>query len=539
MAYREVSRVEITEVIRQWQAGRGIREITRSTGLARNTIRKYILTAQSCGLVSDGPSPTESQLITLVQLNRAGPRQVVVPTNEVLEPWADQIEQWLKQDKLKLTRIQELLAQRHCLVPYMSLRRFVIRKGWLGKSSQTTVRMADTEPGEVAEADFGRLGLMWDSQSGRRRQAWGMVIVLGYSRHEFLWPLFSQQLADVIEGLEATWAFFGGIPRYLVLDNFPAAVVGTDPLNPRLTRGFLEYAQHRGFIADPARTGHPKDKPKVERQVPYARERFFKGGQFHDLSDLREQARRWCLEVAGQRVHGTTRRLPLVVFQEEEKSKLLPYDGEPYDVPDWHTATVHQDHHIYYRYAIYSAPDSTCPPGTKLEVRGDSKLVRLYRRGELVKVHLRQPRGGRSTDPDDYPPELTAYTLRSPNYLRQQSAKLGEAIGAFADKLLSGPTPWSKMRQAHKLLRLGEKYTPSRLNVACEKALAVDLIDVRRLERILVEALEEEAMPVMMAPAPPGRFARSGNAFAISSDNGGNHHGDQSQGGPYDNHQRT
>jgi len=41
--------------------------------------------------------------------------------------------------------------------------------------------------------------------------------VMGYSRHEFLWPLFGQQLGDVIEGLEATWAFFGGIPRYTVL----------------------------------------------------------------------------------------------------------------------------------------------------------------------------------------------------------------------------------------------------------------------------------------------------------------------------------
>ena len=180
MAYKEVSRVEIAEVIRQWQAGRGIREITRSTGLSRNTIRKYLLTAQNCGLARDGPPPTESQLLTLVQLNRAGPHQVVVPTNEVLEPRTDQIEQWLKQDKLKLTRIQELLTGQQCLVPYMSLRRFVLRKGW-GKRSQTTVRMADTKPGEMAEVDFGRLGLIWDPQSGRRRQAWGMVTVLGYS----------------------------------------------------------------------------------------------------------------------------------------------------------------------------------------------------------------------------------------------------------------------------------------------------------------------------------------------------------------------
>jgi len=84
---------------------------------------------------------------------------------------------------------------------------------------------------------------------------------------------------------------------------------------------------------------------------------------------------------------------------------------------------------------------------------------------------------------------------------------------------------------------MAERYTPARLSAACEKALAVDLIDVRRLEHILVEALEEEAMPVMVTPVPPGRFAHPGNVFAISSDNGGNHHGDQNQGGPYDNHQ--
>jgi hypothetical protein len=158
----------------------------------------------------------------------------------------------------------------------------------------------------------------------------------------------------------------------------------------------------------------------------------------------------------------------------------------------------------------------------------------------LVKVHPRQPRGGRSTDPEDYPPELTPYTLRSPNYLRRQSAELGEAIGIFADKLLSGPTPWSKMRQAYKLLRLGEKYTPSRLNAACQKALSVDLVDVRRLERILAEALEEEALPIMTTPVPPGRFARPGNVFSITNNNGGNHNGDQNQGGLNDNNdQRT
>ncbi len=55
MANKEVSRVEIREVIRQWQTGRGIHEMSRSTGLSLNTIRKYVLTAQDCGLARNGP----------------------------------------------------------------------------------------------------------------------------------------------------------------------------------------------------------------------------------------------------------------------------------------------------------------------------------------------------------------------------------------------------------------------------------------------------------------------------------------------------
>jgi transposase len=63
-----------------------------------------------------------------------------------------------------------------------------------------------------------------------------------------------------IEGLEKAWAFFQGCPKRLVVDNFPAAVAGTDPLNPRPTRAFVEYSQARGFLLDPARVRKPKDK---------------------------------------------------------------------------------------------------------------------------------------------------------------------------------------------------------------------------------------------------------------------------------------
>ena len=386
MAYKEVSRVDIAEVIRRWQKGNSQRHIASGVGLSRDTVRKYLGAAKEAGISREGPDPTEEQLSRLAALSRTGPRKAVAPAEGLLEPWGDQIYRWITVDRLQVTRIRELLDQRGCQVSYTSLRRFLQRRNWRGRSART-VRMEQSGPGEVAELDFGRLGVIQDQETGRRCTVWALIVVLAYSRHSFLWPTYSQKLEEVIAGLEAAWAFFGGIPQYLVIDNFPAAVAGADALHPKLTRGFLEYSQHRGFITDPARVRHPKDKPRVERGVQYVRERFFKGSDFKDLAHLRDEAARWCRDVAGLRTHGTTRRQPLQVFVDEELRILAPWDGEPYEVTDWRTAKVHPDHHVACQYALYSVPSALCPPGQRVEIGLDAKLVRIYHQGRLVKVH--------------------------------------------------------------------------------------------------------------------------------------------------------
>ena len=191
MAYMEVSRVEVTEVIRRWQAGGSQRHISAAIGMSRSTVRKYITAAVQAGLRQDGAPPTEEQLTSLVRMNVSGPRTVEIPTEDTLAPWADQVYQWLTAERLQITRIQELLSARGCQVSYTSLRRFLQRRSWR-KQNARTVRMAETAPGEVAEMDFGRLGLVGDPATGRRRVAWSLIIVLAHSRHSFVWPLFHQ-----------------------------------------------------------------------------------------------------------------------------------------------------------------------------------------------------------------------------------------------------------------------------------------------------------------------------------------------------------
>jgi hypothetical protein len=115
-------------------------------------------------------------------------------------------------------------------------------------------------------------------------------------------------------------------------------------------------------------------------------------------------------------------------------------------------------------------------------------------------------------------PSAPAYAMRAPEQLVRQAVALGPHIGQFAERLLDAPFPWSKLRQGQRLLRLAERYTPERLEAACARALGFDLVDVRRLERILVLALEHEGQPAPPAeqrvqPLPSGRFARPGSAF--------------------------
>ena len=75
MAYREVSRMEIKEIIRRWQAGDSLRHIAAGTGLSRDTVRKYVVVAREDGIAQDGPVPTEEQLVRLVTMAQSGPRR--------------------------------------------------------------------------------------------------------------------------------------------------------------------------------------------------------------------------------------------------------------------------------------------------------------------------------------------------------------------------------------------------------------------------------------------------------------------------------
>lgn len=289
-----------------------------------------------------------------------------------------------------------------------------------------------------------------------------------------------------------------------------------DPLQPRLNQAFVEYAQSRGFAVDPARVRRPQDKPRVERAVPYVRRSFFAGEDFIDRDDAQRRAEIWCQSTAGLRIHGTTQCRPAELFVAEEACRLRPAPTEAYDLPVYASAKVHRDHHIEVAKSLYSVPGNLI--GTRVEVRADRALVRVFSRGQLVKVHPRQEPGRRSTDPEDLPADKTVYAMRDIDHLCRLAAGHGPAVGAYARALMDHPLPWTKMRQLYALLGLVKRWGSDRVEAACARALEVEAVNVALIGRMIERATkaEEHASEPASKPAT-SRFARDAGEFASNA----------------------
>ena len=289
-----------------------------------------------------------------------------------------------------------------------------------------------------------------------------------------------------------------------------------NPTDPRFNQAFVEYAQARGFVIDPARVRTPTDKPRVERQVPFVRNSFFAGETFIDLADAQRRAEEWCRVRAGLRTHGTTQCRPAELFVVEEAPHLLPAPTAAYDVPIYANPKVHRDHHIEVAKALYSIPGNLI--GARVDVRADRALVRVSYRGAVVKVHPRQAPGGRVTDPADLPAERTAYAMRDLDHLRRLAAGHGPAIGAYATALLDHPLPWTKMRQVYALLGLVKRWGADRVEAACARAAEAEAFNVGLIGRMIERATEADNAdePAARSVAGPARFARDPEHFATA-----------------------
>src|ERR1700733_258360 len=208
MPYRELTMIDVKEVLRRWSAGQGDRKIARDSGADRKTIARYTKAAGRLGL-ERGSELTDEVVHEVAQCVQARP--LAPPSDEWTEGARHRplIERWLAGHgdarPLKLTKVHTLLVRDHGLeASYDTLWRFAHEElAWRERPS--TVRIDDPPPGQEVQIDFGKMGHLVDPESGRKRTLWVLVVTLVFSRYQFVWPTFLQTTAVVCEGLDRAW----------------------------------------------------------------------------------------------------------------------------------------------------------------------------------------------------------------------------------------------------------------------------------------------------------------------------------------------
>lgn len=506
---------DIVEIYEHWQARRGIKAIARSLGLDPKTVRRYVRAAEAAGLRRDQPVSREQWAAFVRERfpTVGDPLQRSTLFAE-LDRYREAIREGLQTNRMSTVR-QRLEEATGLRVSPSTFRRYVHRVlPEALKRPVVTVWRPEVPPGEEGQVDFGFMDRWLDPVSRQVRRVYAFILVLSYSRHLFV------RFVTRLDG--PTWlrchlealAFLDGAPRRIVLDNLKDGVVKPDLYDPQLNRAYAEFAAYHGILLDPARSGRPRDKARVERAIPYVRESLWRGRTFLSEEAMNREAVRWCREVAGMRVHGTTRRRPLEAFEAEERPHLQSLPPVPWEPCTWTTAKVGPDAHGAVAGHLYSVPHIL--RGERLDVRYTDRLVEFYRNGTLVKTHLRGKGRGRTTDPADLPPDKVAFYERTPQWCLRRAREVGPAVFEAVRQVLAENT-LTHLRQAQGILRLSETYGPARLDAACRRALAFGDPRYRTVKTILQSGLDRQAVPEDRPTGAVGAYLRGVGAFTLTT----------------------
>jgi len=351
-------------------------------------------------------------------------------------------------------------------------------------------------PGEEAQVDFGYAGKLRDPQ-GKLRKAWVFCYGLSFSKLDYYEVVFSQEVETFLRSHVHAFRYFGGVPRVIKIDNLKSAVLEAHFYEPGYQRDYLLFARHYGFSPSPSRVRTPTDNAQAESRIKYVKSNFFRGREFQDIDECNRQLREWMEGVSHQRRHGTTKRHPREIFEQEERAKLQALPGEDYEMSLWVRRTVGSNCHVVFENNFYSVPSAFC--GKEVTLKVTEGLLKVYEainplsqhEGRLLCTHPRLKGEGKfQTNSSHYPSwKLVSGTEYQETY-RHKMAEIGPEAERYFGEIVKRQTGyWSRV--IHGILSLARRYGPEAVNLACKRALFYEAYGYRVIKNILEKRLHQ------------------------------------------------
>jgi transposase len=424
---------------------------------------------------SDRPKPaTRGEVSTD---SGAIPRPGRAPSASACEPYRELIGEALGRGRNAMAIWQDLVDGHGFPARYASVRRFVA--ALRGSTSSDARVVITTAPGEEGQVDYGDGPMVRHPTTGKYRRTRLFVLTLGYSRKSIrllVWQSSTQTWAELHE---RAFRRLGGTVRVIVLDNLKEGVLTPDVYDPAVNPLYRDVLAYYGVVALPCRVGDPDRKGKVESGIGHTQKTPLKGMRFETLEDAQTYLDRWDTRWADTRIHGTTKRQVAAMFAEEQPALgALPL--EPFRYYRFGVRTVHLDGCVEVDAAYYSAPPGCI--GHRVDVQWNDLHVRLLdpKTGQLLREHVRAPRGWHRIEDVDRPNRTPAKTLA----LLTAAHRVGPSVGAVVDHIHHYDGA-SGVRRILGVLALAKKHGPAVVEDAAKAALDLAVPTYRFIRRYL------------------------------------------------------
>ena len=376
------------------------------------------------------------------------------------------------------------------------------------------------KPGEQIEVDWaGKTGLLSDRDNGKALPVYFFVGVLSYSQYTYAEAFLSRDLENWIEAHNHMYQYFGGVSRIVVPDNLRTAVSKAERPEPIIQRSYQELAEHYHTAVIPARIRKPKDKSNAEGAVAILSTWIIASMRDQTFFHLAEMNRfvQEKLHILNNQPFQKKPGSRFSVFTEEEKSMLLPLPPTPYELATWKEATVQLNYHISVDNHFYSVPFEYIRH--KVQVRITRHLLEIYYQDFRIASHSRLfgSWGQYSTVTAHMPKEHQEYLSWNADRFLQWAETIGPMTHQVVQAIMSSHTVEQQgYRSCLALLKLSERYTPERLEMACMKALSyTPRPSFKNVKTLLYSGLnkKEEKNSVNSSRESPFGFTRGADYY--------------------------
>lgn len=430
------------------------RAISRELGISRKTVKKYF-----------------------DQINTIGVLVPKIIKHKKLDPYKEQIKEWFSMGLTGVLILEKLKKEKGIQAGYATVSRYLSQF----KTPEVYIPLI-AKPGEEGQVDFGYLGRF--VKDGKSVKVWSFSMVLSYSRYSYHCLVTNQSVDSFINAHIKSFEYFGAVPETVKIDNLKAGVITPNFYEPTIQVQYAEFLEHYNCAPITARVRRGQDKGKVEAGVKYVKSNFLKSIKHRDFYRLEKDLENWTTNTCNKRIHGTTKKIPLTVYEQSEKKQMHLLPNKPYELFKIEHRKVNNYGHISYKNNFYSVPYQHI--GKKLIIKSNLSILKIYDDTQEIALHqINKAQGEFITVDQHAPAEKQKKTVE---FYREKANEFGKETVVFLETIRKEkPLAWIQIIRG--VLSLKKHYDTAIINLACKRALEFKIYQYSNVKNICKNGL--------------------------------------------------